>query len=127
MGAACTFRADALASAPSHGENVRTSRFLLAPMPFTGQVTPVLAIAGELVARGHDVRVYTGSAFRARVEAAGARFVPWRAAPDFDENDLPATFPRLVGKKGVAQLLVNITDLFVGTAPAQVEDLSARA
>lgn len=101
------------------------ARILLAPMPFTGHVIPVLAVARELVERGHDVRVYTGSAFRNRVEAAGVRFVPWRAAPDFDENDLPATFSRLVGKKGLAQLLVNVADLFIGTSSAQVDDLTA--
>lgn len=100
-------------------------RFMLTPMPFTGHVVPALAVGRALVERGHDVRVYTGAAFRARVEASGARFVPWTQAPDFDENNLPATFPRLVGKKGVAQTLVNIADLFIGTSPAQVADLRA--
>ncbi|WP_431802558.1 hypothetical protein [Microbacterium sp. bgisy203] len=44
---------------------------------------------------------------------------------DFDEQNLPATFPRLVGKKGFRQLMVNMEDLFVGTAPAQLADLRA--
>ncbi|MBS1905954.1 MAG: glycosyltransferase [Actinobacteria bacterium] len=99
------------------------SSFLLTAMPFTGHVAPMTAIAGELVRRGHDVRFYTGSRFRARVEAVGARLVPWRQAPDFDETDLAATFPRLIGKKGVRQLLVNMVDCFIRTAPAQVADL----
>lgn len=101
------------------------ARFLLTAMPFTGHVTPLLAVAAALVERGHDVRFYTGSRFRARVEASGAVLVPWREAPDFDENDLPATFPRLVGKKGMRQLLVNVADCFIATAPAQVADLLA--
>lgn len=101
------------------------SRFLLTAMPFTGHVAPLTAVAAELVRRGHDVRVYTGTRFRGRVERAGAQLVPWRRAPDFDENDLPATFPRLVGRKGFSQLLANVVDCFVRTAPAQVEDLSA--
>lgn len=100
-------------------------RFLLTAMPFTGHVAPLCAVAGELVARGHDVRFYTGERFRARVERAGARLVPWERAPDFDENDLPATFPRLVGKKGMRQLFVNLVDCFIRTAPAQVADLTA--
>lgn len=99
--------------------------FVLTAMPFTGHVTPMRAIAYALVRRGHDVRFYTGSAFRADVEASGARFVPWTAAPDFDENDLAPTFPRLVGKKGLGQLLINVQDVFIKTAPAQVEDLRA--
>jgi MGT family glycosyltransferase len=99
------------------------ARFVLTAMPFTGHVAPLVAIAAVLVELGHDVRVYTGGAFRSRVEGVGARFVPWQRAPDFDEHDLPATFPRLVGKHGVAQLLVNMKDLFIATAAAQVADL----
>src|SRR5690349_13468710 len=98
-------------------------RFVLSAMPFTGHVTPIRAVAAELVERGHDVRVYTGAAFRDRIESVGARLVPWRHAPDFDENDLAATFPRLVGKKGLGQLLINVQDVFIDTAPAQVSDL----
>ncbi|WP_347978612.1 nucleotide disphospho-sugar-binding domain-containing protein [Microbacterium sp. ProA8] len=99
-------------------------RFLLTAMPFTGHVAPLTAIARQLVERGHDVRFYTGSRFRSRVEATGARLVPWREAPDFDENDVSATFPRLVGKKGMRQLFINVIDCFIGTAPAQVADLT---
>ena len=101
------------------------ARFLLQAMPFTGHVNPMRAVAAALIARGHSVRFYTGSAFRSGVEASGARFVPWSAAPDFDENDLAATFPRLVGKKGFRQLLINVQDVFIATIPAQVDDLLA--
>lgn len=100
-------------------------RFLLTAMPFTGHVTPMTTVARELTDRGHDVRFYTGTRFRDRVEAAGATLVPWQKAPDFDENDLPATFPRLVGKKGMRQMLTNMVDCFIATAPAQVADLTA--
>lgn len=101
------------------------ARFLLSAMPFTGHVTPLRAVAHALVERGHDVRFYTGSAFRAGVEASGAVLVPWRRAPDFDENNLRATFPRLEGRKGIRQVFVNLEDVMIGTAPAQVEDLQA--
>ena len=100
------------------------ARFMLTAMPFTGHVTPLRAVAAALVSRGHDVRVYTGGAFRDRVESTGARLVRWRVAPDFDENDISATFPRLVGKKGIRQLLINVQDVFIKTSPAQVEDLT---
>lgn len=99
------------------------ARFLLMAMPFTGHVTPLCAVAERLVQRGHDVRFYTGAAFQSKVEASGARFVPWRAATDFDENDLVTTFPRLIGKRGFRQVFLNLEDLFLGTAPGQVEDL----
>lgn len=98
-------------------------RFLLTAMPFTAHVTPVAEVARALIARGHEVRIYTGSRFRRHVEAAGATLVPWQRAPDIDEHDLAATFPRLIGKKGLGQLLVNMIDCFIATAPAQVADL----
>ena len=101
------------------------ARFMLTAMPFTGHVTPMRAVAAALVARGHEVRFYTGAAFREGVESTGATFVPWRAAPDFDEYDPAATFPRLLGKKGMRQLLINVQDVFIKTSPAQVEDLTA--
>lgn len=100
------------------------ARYLVTAMPFTGHVGPLSAVAAALVARGHDVRFYTGAAFRSKVEATGAAFVPWRAAPDFDENNLAATFPRLIGKKGFSQLMINMQDLFIATAPRQVADLA---
>ncbi len=101
------------------------ARILVAAMPFTGHVAPMLAVAEALVARGHGVRFYTGSAFRDRVEASGAAFVPWVSASDFDENDLAATFPRLQGRRGMRQLMINIEDLFIGTAAGQFRDLQA--
>ncbi|MEU1972154.1 glycosyltransferase [Microbacterium sp. NPDC019599] len=99
------------------------ARFLLSAMPFTGHINPIRAVATALVSRGHEVRVYSGAAFRAAVESTGARLVPWHHAPDFDENDLAATFPRLLGKKGLSQLLINVEDVFINTAGAQVQDL----
>ncbi len=107
------------------GDDTAMGRFLLSAMPFTGHVTPMTTVARELVERGHSVRIYTGTRFRDRVEAAGATLVPWRAAPDFDENNLAETFPRLVGAKGMRQLFTNVIDCFIATAPAQAADLMA--
>lgn len=101
------------------------ARYLLSAMPFTGHVSPVCAVAAALIDRGHSVRVYTGTAFRLQVEASGATHVPWLHAPDFNENDLTATFPHLTGKKGMRQLLANVQDVFIETAAAQVADLAA--
>ncbi|MFP3712285.1 glycosyltransferase [Puerhibacterium sp. TATVAM-FAB25] len=98
---------------------------MLTAMPFAGHVRPVRAVAAELVRRGHDVRVYTGRPYAGQVEAAGARAVPWQRAPDLDERDLAATFPRMRERKGFRQVLVNLQDLFLGTAPAQAADLQA--
>ena len=49
-------------------------KILIASMPATGHMNPMLAIARILMTEDHEVAIYTGSAFRARVEAAGAKF-----------------------------------------------------
>ncbi len=98
---------------------------MLTAMPFAGHARPIRAVAGELVRRGHDVRVYTGRSYVDQFEEVGARGVPWRDAPDFDERDFAATFPRMRDRKGFRQVLVNLQDLFLGTAPAQLADLAA--
>ena len=98
---------------------------MLTAMPFAGHARPIRAVAGELVRRGHDVRVYTGRSYGPLFAEVGARPVPWGVAPDFDERDYAATFPRMRERKGFRQVLVNLEDLFLGTAPAQATDLLA--
>ncbi|MFC7404007.1 glycosyltransferase [Georgenia alba] len=98
---------------------------MVTAMPFAGHARPIRAVAAELVRRGHDVRAYTGRSYVDGFEAVGARGVPWRVAPDFDERDFAATFPRMRGRKGPRQVLHNLEDLFIGTAPAQTADLLA--
>ena len=48
-------------------------------IPAHGHTNPTLAVVRELTARGHAVRYYTTDAFRAKVEAVGAVFVPFDA------------------------------------------------
>ena len=48
-------------------------------IPAHGHTNPTLAVVRELTARGHTVRYYTTEAFRAKVEAASAVFVPFDA------------------------------------------------
>lgn len=98
---------------------------MLAVMPFSGHVAPMRAVARAFAAAGHRVRVYTGSAHADAFRADGVEAVLWVRAPDFDENDLPATFPRLRGRKGARQMMVNVEDLFVRTGAAQCADLTA--
>lgn len=47
--------------------------FSLLPSPVPGHVNPTLAIAAELVGRGHEVVYHLPEEYRAQVEAAGAR------------------------------------------------------
>jgi len=96
---------------------------MVAVMPFHGHVAPMAAVAQAFLEAGHAVRVYTGAAHAGRFEALGARIVPWESAPDFDENDLAATFPELRGRKGPRQMLLNVEHLFVRTGADQCDDL----
>ena len=50
-------------------------------IPAHGHTNPTLAVVRELTARGHTVRYYTTEAFRAKIEAAGAVFVPLTPRP----------------------------------------------
>lgn len=100
------------------------ARILVAAMPFAGHVAPISGVVAELIARGHDVAVYTGRRYLARFEELGAAGIPWTAAPDFDEHDLGATFPE-VGRRGPRGILANLEHVFIRTGAAQARDLLA--
>jgi UDP:flavonoid glycosyltransferase YjiC (YdhE family) len=69
------------------------ARFLIAATPVPGHVAPLSAIAQHLVGLGHEVVIHTGSLFRDKAQATGARFVPFRADLDHDYRDLDAIAP----------------------------------
>jgi MGT family glycosyltransferase len=55
------------------------SRFLFVPMPGVGHVNPTLAVAAELVARGHQVTYLLPDGFRDVVTATGAELAGYEA------------------------------------------------
>ena len=101
------------------------SAILLASCPVHGHVTPLLAVARYLVARGHRVRFLTGSRYRAVVEAAGAEFLPLPAEADFDDSDMDAAFPEGVGLTGIAGIRYDIGTIFVRPMRAHLRALDA--
>jgi UDP:flavonoid glycosyltransferase YjiC (YdhE family) len=85
-----------------------------------GNVPPLLALAGELHARGHGVRVMGHPQQAGAVAAAGLRFVPFAGAPAFSstERNSPLRLVRLFGDKVmgrdvVAELQARPADLVV--------------
>ena len=99
-------------------------KIILAPTPISGHVNPLLVTARILLDAGHDVLVTTGSAFRKKVEATGARFHPLAAGADLDVSDMDATFPeRKTFAPGPPQLRFDFENLFVNTIPAQFATL----
>lgn len=104
-------------AAPAH-------RYLFATVPAAGHVHPAVPIARALVARGHEVRWLTGSAFRELVTSTGAVFEP------LVETDDPAggstfneRFPEREGLSGLAGIKFDIKHLFLDEIPGQVADL----
>jgi UDP:flavonoid glycosyltransferase YjiC (YdhE family) len=97
------------------------SRYLFAPMPFTGHVNPGLPIARELVARGHDVRFYSTLRFKRAIEQTGARFVPVRKALPLDEERFDMWPDR--PSSGLAQLRFDIKNTFVEFVRGALADL----
>ncbi|WP_315771919.1 MULTISPECIES: glycosyltransferase [unclassified Bradyrhizobium] len=96
------------------------ARFLIAVTALPGHVFPLLAVAQLLVGRGHEVVVYSGSLFRERVEATGARFVAFRPEIDVDYRKLDERFPeRRKFAPGPAQLCFGLKHIFADAMPHQ--------
>lgn len=99
------------------------SRFLVCTHPITGHVNPAIEIARKLVERGHEVRIYTGKKFKAKVETAGTTFQPMVKAYDYDDSDYDKAFPGRSALKGINQIKFDFTEVFIRRAPEQVADL----
>jgi UDP:flavonoid glycosyltransferase YjiC (YdhE family) len=101
------------------------ARILIATVPGSGHVNPMLTVARELVAGTHTVHWYTGRVFRAEIEAAGCHWEAMDAAPDHGGVPVEDAFPRLRGLRGRRYFVESWKEIFIGTAPAQLRDLSA--
>ena len=101
------------------------SRFLIATMPATGHVMPMLPLVGELSARGHEVHWYTGAAYRDRIVAVDAVHHPIRSAADYGEMTIPDAFPELAGLTGVAMVRKAFQRVFIDNAPGMLRDCQA--
>ena len=99
------------------------ARILIATTPAMGHVLPLVPLARALVGRGHDVRWYTASKYRARVEASGAQFVGYSRARDFDDARIDEEFPGRSRLRGLAQLKFDMKHVFIDPAPDQAADI----
>jgi UDP:flavonoid glycosyltransferase YjiC (YdhE family) len=99
------------------------ARILVTSMPFAGHVGPLVAVAAELVRRGHHVVGYCGAKYRDRFVATGAEWLPWTRAQDFDDTRLAETFPKVGDGKGLRGALANSKYVLLGTATGQAEDI----
>ena len=102
--------------------------FLFCTKPAHGHVNPVLPVARELVARGHRVTWYTGTAFSDAVAATGAAHAPVRRAPDFGGRDTVAAYrasidPNAEKLRGLAAARFDVQHLCYEVAAKEFEDV----
>ena len=74
------------------------ARLLVATVPLTGHVRPMLLLVRALIARGHHVQWHAAQRFARAIQATFATFAPMRAAHDWDDADVKAALPALRGK-----------------------------
>ncbi|MER5435106.1 glycosyltransferase [Streptomyces sp. NPDC002588] len=92
--------------------------------PFHGHVQPVLTVTADLVRRGHEVVVLTGSRFAEDVRAVGALPVSLPPSADFDDRKLDLFFPeRAALSPGPAQLTYDMKHIFGDPTAAQYRAL----
>ena len=101
------------------------AEILLLSVPVFGHVKPMLAIARELVRRGHRVRWLSGAAFRQRVEGTGATFSGFVEGFDYSRSELvPA---RLQADRdrlsGLAKLRFDLATFFIEPCEGLCRDL----
>ena len=101
-------------------------KILVCSTPATGHINPLLAIAGMVIAEGHDVAMLSGTAFRDRIESSGAQFLSLPGVADFDGRNIMAVIPELQNlPPGPDWLRTAIERLFVDRIPAQHQGLKA--
>jgi MGT family glycosyltransferase len=101
------------------------SNYLLCSSPIQGHVAPVIAIARDLVERGHTVTVLTGSRFRGAIEAAGAAHRSLPGIADYDDRVMQDHLPERDRHRGIGKLQYDIQTIFIKTVPDQTRAVEA--
>ncbi|SFR83015.1 glycosyltransferase, MGT family [Agromyces sp. CF514] len=101
------------------------SNYLLCSNPIQGHVSPMIAIAHDLVSRGHTVTVLTGTRFRSAVEAAGATHRSLGGVADYDDRVMQEHLPDRDRHHGIAKLQYDVQTIFVKTVPDQFAAVEA--
>ncbi|MFD2614957.1 nucleotide disphospho-sugar-binding domain-containing protein [Paenibacillus gansuensis] len=86
-----------------------------------GHVAPMLYIAKELISRGHEVTVITGSFFKEAVEKTGAGFVPLLDSGDFDPEDY--NDPERLALQGLDRANYDMERFLIGTMAGKYKTL----
>ena len=98
-------------------------KILIATVPLSGHVNPAIPIARQLLADGHEVAWYTGSAFKSVVESTGAAFYPFINAKNYCDSDVHEVFPQIPSGGMISQAKGYIRHVFYGNMKGQYHDL----
>lgn len=99
------------------------AKILVGSMPAVGHVGPLVPLVRKLVERGHEVRWYTSSTFRDRVESSGACYLPMIRAEERDADRLNEIFPERRNMSGLSQVRFDIKHFFGDPVVGHVRDI----
>ncbi|WP_050423352.1 nucleotide disphospho-sugar-binding domain-containing protein [Bradyrhizobium tropiciagri] len=89
-----------------------------------GNVPPTLGAVRALAGRGHDVRLIADDTMRAEAIEAGARFLPWKGAPNRPDRSPDSCYVRdWETTDPVAGFQRGCERVFVGPAQSHAEDI----
>lgn len=89
-----------------------------------GNVPPTLAAIRALADRGHDVRLIADDTMRAEAIEAGARFLPWKHAPNRPDRSFESCFIRdWETADALAAFRRGCERIFIGPARSHAEDI----
>src|SRR5687767_2563965 len=99
------------------------ARLLLCVWPWPSHYFPMLAIAGALRERGHEVAFYTGARAREAVQGEGFACFPFQAVDDQAVDRLMFARDDYASLAGPLRFKVLLREWLVDTIPGQVADL----
>ena len=100
------------------------AKILFAAFPGDGHFNPLTGLAVHLKNQGYDVRFYTASAYRDKVERMKIPYYPFVRARELDVDKIDETFPDTKNHKSkVAKLNHDIINVFIKQGPEYYNDL----
>jgi len=101
-------------------------KILFANMPYEGHFNPLTGIAMHLKSLGHDVRWYSGSIFKDKIEGLGIPYYPFKNALDFNQHNVHILFPERDKIRGtIGKLKYDLKTAFILRSTEFYEDIRA--
>ena len=101
-------------------------KILFANIPFDGHFNPLTSIAMHLKSLGHDVRWYSGSIYKIKLDKLDIPYYPFVKAVDFNQHNVNEIFAeRLKFKSQISKLKYDIEHSFILRSTEFYEDIKA--